>query len=112
MYNASTPKFAAQAIKKMAELDGKPVHILDVNASSIGAVLKPAGLEASKGIISTIYTKDPMDPQWKDDAGMKSYFAFMEKYMPEADKTSFFNSLRRAAGADVGRTAQADAGTT
>jgi len=92
VYNASTPKFAAQAIKKMAELDWKPVHILDVNASSIGAVLKPAGLEASKGIISTIYTKDPMDPQWKDDAGMKSYFAFMEKYMPEADKTSFFNS--------------------
>lgn len=90
LYDASTPKFSAQAIKKMAELEWKPVHILDVNSSSIGAVLKPAGLENSKGIISTTYTKDPMDPQWKNDPGMMKYFAFLEKYQPDADKTSFF----------------------
>jgi ABC-type branched-subunit amino acid transport system substrate-binding protein len=92
LYDASTPKFSAQAIKKMAELEWKPVHILDVNSSSIGAVLKPAGLENSKGIISTTYTKDPLDPQWKNDPGMMKYFAFMEKYQPDVDKTSFFNA--------------------
>ena len=82
MFNASTPKFAAQAIKKIAELGWKPVHILDINATSVGAVMKPAGLEASKGVISVNYGKDPLDPTWKDDAGMKKYFDFMAKYYP------------------------------
>jgi len=92
VFDASTPKFAAQAIKKIADLDWKPVHILDINATSVGAVMKPAGLEASKGVISVNYGKDPLDPSWKDDPGMKKYFEFMAKYFPEGDKDSSFNS--------------------
>ena len=91
-FSASTPKQAAQAIKKIYELDWHPVHILDINATSVGAVLQPAGLEASKGVISVNYGKDPADPSWKDDAGMKKYLAFMEKYYPEGDKGSLFNT--------------------
>ena len=91
-YDASTPKFAAQAIKKIADLGWKPLHILDINATSVGAVMKPAGLENSKDIISVNYGKDPLDPMWKDDAGMKKYFAFMAKYFPEGDKDSSFNT--------------------
>jgi len=91
-FSASTPKQAAQAIKKNYELDWHPVHILDINATSVGAVMKPAGLEASKGVISVNYGKDPADPTWKDDAGMKKYLEFMEKYYPDGDKGSLFNT--------------------
>ena len=91
-FSATTPKQAAQAIKKIAELGWHPVHILDINATSVGAVMKPAGLEASKGVISVGYGKDPLDPTWKDDAGMKKYFEFMAKYYPDGDKDSSFNS--------------------
>ncbi|HLI98708.1 MAG TPA: ABC transporter substrate-binding protein [Bradyrhizobium sp.] len=91
LFSASTPKFAAQTIKKNAELGWKPVHILDINATSVGAVMQPAGLEASKGVISVNYGKDPLDPAWKDDPGMKKYFDFMAKYYPEGDKNSTFN---------------------
>ena len=91
-FDASTPKFAAQAIKKVADLNWKPVHILDINATSVGAVMKPAGLENSKGVISVNYGKDPLDPTWKDDPGMKKYFAFMAKYYPDGDKDSSFNT--------------------
>src|SRR5580693_2289416 len=91
-FSASTPKQAAQAIKKIAELDWHPVHILDINATSVGAVMKPAGLDASKGVISVNYGKDPLDPTWKDDPGMKKYFDFMAKYYPEGDKNSNFNA--------------------
>jgi branched-chain amino acid transport system substrate-binding protein len=91
-FSASTPKQAAQAIKKIAELDWHPVHILDINATSVGAVMKPAGLEASKGVISVNYGKDPLDPTWKDDAGMKKYLDFMAKYYPDGDKDSIFNT--------------------
>jgi ABC-type branched-subunit amino acid transport system substrate-binding protein len=92
LFSAATPKQAAQAIRKTFEIGWKPVHILDINATSVGAVLQPAGLEASKGIISTNYGKDPLDPQWKDDPGMKKYFAFMAKYYPDGDQDSNFNS--------------------
>lgn len=92
LFSASTPKQAAQAIKKNAEIGWHPVHIVDINATSVGAVLKPAGLEASKGIISVNYGKDPLDPAWKDDPGMKKYFDFMAKYYPEGDKDSNFNT--------------------
>src|SRR6478752_4822 len=91
-FSATTPKQAAQAIKKIAELGWHPVHILDINATSVGAVMKPAGLEASKGVISVNYGKDPSDPTWKDDAGMKKYLDFMAKYYPEGDKESLFNT--------------------
>ena len=92
LFDASTPKFAAQTIKKTAELGWKPVHILDINATSVGAVMQPAGLEASKGVISVNYGKDPLDPTWKDDAGMKHYLDFMAKYYPEGDKNLLFNT--------------------
>jgi branched-chain amino acid transport system substrate-binding protein len=90
-FSATTPKQAAQAIKKIAELDWHPVHILDINATSVGAVMQPAGLEASKGVISVNYSKDPADPTWKDDAGLKKYLDFMAKYYPDGDKNSLFN---------------------
>ncbi len=83
--NISTPKFAAQAIKKIAELEWKPMHVMTDVSISIGAVMKPAGLEASEGVLSAGYLKDPSDPQWKDDAGMKKFMAFIEKYMPGAN---------------------------
>jgi branched-chain amino acid transport system substrate-binding protein len=89
-FNVTTPKFAAQAIKKAGEIGWKPVHLLNNVSQSVGAVLKPAGLEYSKGILSTYYLKDSNDPQWKDDAGMKEWLAFMDKYFPEGDKTSSF----------------------
>jgi len=92
LFSASTPKFAAQTIKKNAELGWKPVHFLDINATSVGAVMQPAGLEASKGVISVNYGKDPLDPTWKDDPGMKRYFDFMAKYYPDGDKNSGFNT--------------------
>ena len=83
--NISTPKFAAQAIKKMAELQWKPMHLMTDVAISIGAVMKPAGLDASEGVLSATYLKDASDPQWKDDAGMKKFMAFVDKYMPGAN---------------------------
>jgi branched-chain amino acid transport system substrate-binding protein len=92
LFSASTPKQAAQAIKKTAEIGWHPVHILDINATSVGAVMQPAGLEASKGVISVNYMKDALDPTWKDDAGMKRYFDFMAKYYPDGDKNSLFNT--------------------
>ena len=90
-FSASTPKQAAQAIKKIAELGWHPVQIVDINANSVGAVLKPAGLEASKGIISVGYVKDPSDPASKDDPGIERYLAFMQKYYPDGDKGSSLN---------------------
>jgi branched-chain amino acid transport system substrate-binding protein len=87
-YNMTTPKFGAQAIKKAAELGWKPVQILDINATPVSQTLIPAGLENAKGIISVNYGKDPLDPQWADDAGMKRYKAFMAKYAPAEDANS------------------------
>jgi ABC-type branched-subunit amino acid transport system substrate-binding protein len=92
LFDASTPRFAAQAIKKVADLAWNPVHILDINASPVSTTLKPAGLDISKGIISTNYGKDPGDPQWKDDPGIKAYFAFMDKYYPDGDKLNTANT--------------------
>jgi branched-chain amino acid transport system substrate-binding protein len=83
--NISTPKFAAQAIKKMAELEWKPMHLMTDVSISIGAVMKPAGLDASEGVLSAGYLKDASDPQWKEDAGMRNFLAFVDKYMPGAN---------------------------
>src|SRR6266567_2300537 len=68
--NISTPKFAAQAIKKIAEIEWKPLHIVSNVSASVGGVMKPAGLEASQGILSAAYAKDGADPQWDNDTGM------------------------------------------
>ena len=89
-YNVTTPKFAAQSIKKAAEIGWKPVHLLNSVSASVGAVMKPAGLENGKGVLTALYGKDPTDPAWKDDAGMKEWVAFMDKYYPDGDKSSSF----------------------
>jgi branched-chain amino acid transport system substrate-binding protein len=85
-FNVTTPKFAAQAIKKMAEIEWKPLHFLNNVSASIGSVMKPAGFEASQNIISSNYLKDAADPQWKDDAGMKAFDEFLVKYFPEGNR--------------------------
>jgi branched-chain amino acid transport system substrate-binding protein len=85
LVNISTPKFAAQTIKKMAELEWKPMHLMTDVSISIGAVMKPAGFEASEGILSAGYLKDASDPQWANDEGMKKFMAFIDKYMPGAN---------------------------
>jgi branched-chain amino acid transport system substrate-binding protein len=87
-YNVALAKSAAQAIIKAAEIDWKPVHLLNRVANYVGAVLKPAGLDNAKGLLSTAYTKDPTDPAWKDDTAYKDWLAFMNKYHPNGDKTS------------------------
>jgi branched-chain amino acid transport system substrate-binding protein len=84
-FNVTTPKFAAQAIKKANEIGWKPTHFLNNVSASVGSVLKPAGLEASKDLITTAYLKDPTDPQWKNDKGYKDWLAFMQKYYPEGN---------------------------
>jgi branched-chain amino acid transport system substrate-binding protein len=84
--NCAIPKFAAQAIRKAAEIDWKPLHVLSSIGNSVGATLKPAGLENAKDIVSDFYLKDATDPKWADDAGYKTWAAFMDKYLPDADK--------------------------
>ncbi|MGB8608037.1 ABC transporter substrate-binding protein, partial [Bradyrhizobium sp.] len=82
----TTPKFAAQAIKKLAEIEWRPLHIVANVSASVGSVIKPAGFENSQGILSAAYAKDGADPQWDNDPGMKKFFAFLEKYFPEGNK--------------------------
>jgi branched-chain amino acid transport system substrate-binding protein len=82
----TTPKFAAQAIKKVGELEWKVLHILNNVSASVGSVIKPAGYANAQGIISAHYLKDTTDPQWTNDPGMKSYLDFMTKDFPEGDK--------------------------
>jgi ABC-type branched-subunit amino acid transport system substrate-binding protein len=82
----TTSKFAAQSIKKVAELGWKPLFILNGVGASTGTVMKPAGLENSQNIISATYQKDPTDPQWKDDAGINNFDAFLTKYFPEGNR--------------------------
>jgi branched-chain amino acid transport system substrate-binding protein len=84
-FNITTPKFAAQAIKKAAEIGWKPVHYLNNVSASVGSVLTPAGLDNSKDIITTQYGKDPTDPQWDNDKGMQDWKAWMAKYFPSGD---------------------------
>src|SRR3979411_757031 len=84
--NISTPKFAAQAIKKLSELKWKPVHFLTNVSGSIGSVMKPAGYENGQGGVHGAYLKDPKDPKWKDDAAMNEWRAFMTKWDPAGDK--------------------------
>jgi ABC-type branched-subunit amino acid transport system substrate-binding protein len=84
--NISTPKFAAQAIKKMAEIEWKPLHFLNNVSASVGSVIKPAGFQNAQDIISAAYLKDASDPQWNNDPGMKQFDAFLAKNFPEGDK--------------------------
>ncbi len=82
----TTPKFAAQSIKKVAELDWKPLFILNSVGTSTGTVMRPAGFENGQNIVSATYQKDPTDPQWKDDAGIKNFDAFLTRYFPEGNR--------------------------
>jgi ABC-type branched-subunit amino acid transport system substrate-binding protein len=84
-FNVTTPKFAAQAIRKSHDIGWKPLHLLNNVSSSVGAVLVPAGLDKSIGLVTALYGKDPTDPQWAKDSGMQRWRDFMAKYMPEAD---------------------------
>ena len=82
----TTPKFAAQAIKKLAEIDWHPMHIVSNVSASVGGVLQPAGYENAQGMLSAAYAKDGADPQWDNDPGMKKFFEFLAQYYPEANK--------------------------
>jgi len=99
LFSASTAKAAAQTIKKAAELDWKPTHFLVQNANSIASVLTPAGLNNAVGLISTAYIKDPVDPQFANDEGMKWYLAFMKKYYPDGDVNDPQNQIGVLIGA-------------
>jgi branched-chain amino acid transport system substrate-binding protein len=86
-FDVTIPKFAAQAIKKAAEVEWKPVHFLNNVSASVSSAIKPAGFENAQGIISSIWLKDPTDPQWKNDADVKAWNAFLDKYYPDANRT-------------------------
>jgi branched-chain amino acid transport system substrate-binding protein len=87
LFDVATPKFGAQAIKKVAELGWKPLHLLSYVSASIGSVIKPAGFENAQGIISAAYFKDPNDQRWRDDAGLKKLNAFLDTYFPDANRS-------------------------
>ena len=85
-FSVTTPKFAAQAIKKLAEIQWQPMHLVVNVSTSVGSVMKPAGFENSQGILSAAYAKDGADSQWDNDPGMKKFLAFLEKYYPDGNK--------------------------
>ena len=91
LFNVTTPKFAAQSIRKVYDIGWHPLHLLNSVGSSIGSVLKPAGFEKSVGIVTSLYQKNPSDPRWENDPGMLDYFAFMKKYQPLADPSDTGN---------------------
>jgi branched-chain amino acid transport system substrate-binding protein len=91
-FNVTTPKFAAQAIRKVYDIGWKPLHVLNNVSASVGSVLTPAGLDKSVGLITAAYLKDPADPQWKNDPEFKEYEAWLKKYYPEADLKDGFNA--------------------
>jgi branched-chain amino acid transport system substrate-binding protein len=91
-FDVTTPKAAAQAIRKAHEIGWKPLHLLNNVSSSIAAVLKPAGIEASRGLVTALYRKDYDDPEWRNDPGMKEFEAWMRKYNPDANIHDDFNS--------------------
>ena len=91
LYDVSIPKFAAQAIKKMSEMQWKPLHILNSVAGSVAATMKPAGFENSQDIVSSAWIMDPNDAQWKDNPNMKEWVAFMDQWLPSGDKTDANN---------------------
>lgn len=84
-FNITTPKFAAQAIKKAAEIGWKPTHYLNSVSNAAGAVMQTAGAEAGVGVISAFYLKDPTDPQWQNSQEYKDWLAWMQKYFPGGD---------------------------
>src|SRR6202795_2753802 len=96
-FSWAAPKGSAQAIRKVGELGWKPKFFLANVSTSVGGVLKPAGLEFAKDVISTAYLKDPTDPAWNNDPGVQAWRAFMDKYYPDGDKTNNNNIYGYAA---------------
>jgi len=92
LISGATAKFAAQAIRKLHDINWKPTHYISNGSASIAGVLLPAGVEASKDVIATAYLKDPTDPEWADDAAVKDYLAFMKQYYPAANLQDAFNT--------------------
>jgi branched-chain amino acid transport system substrate-binding protein len=92
LFDASSPKFAAQAIRKAFELDWRPAHFLSLTGNSIPAALAPAGVEKAIGIISASPNKDPSDPMWASDEGMQDYLAFMKSNLPDRDPSDLLFS--------------------
>jgi len=90
-FNITTPKFAAQAIKKAAEIGWKPVHYLNNVSASVSAVMTPAGLDNGVGLLTSAYIKDPTDPQWVNDKGYKDWVEWMKKYYPTGNLADGFN---------------------
>jgi branched-chain amino acid transport system substrate-binding protein len=99
--NTAISKFAAQAIRKSAELEWKPLHILSDIGNSVAGTLVPAGLQNCKDIVSDFWLKDPNDPTWTDDAGFKWWLGFMDKWYPEGDKKDLNNTYGPSAAATV-----------
>jgi branched-chain amino acid transport system substrate-binding protein len=91
LFNFSTPKFAAQAIRRSYDIGWKPLHFVGNPAASVATVLKPAGLDKSVGIIIANFQKDPTDRRWQEDAGFKDWVAWMKQYYPEGDLTDIYN---------------------
>lgn len=113
-FNITTPKFAVQSIKKAHDIGWKPLHLLNNVSASVGVVMKPAGADASKDVISVQYFKDPTDPEWTGDPAMKRWVAFMKKYYPDGNTSDAFNvygvlvaqtleQVLRQAGKDLSR---------
>ena len=95
IFLAAAPKPAIQAIRKMAELNWKPIRLLASISNSVGAVMKPAGMENAKGILSAGYLKDPSSPLWKDDPAVKEWEVFMAAYYLDGDRTNTFTAYSR-----------------
>ena len=89
--NVATSKFAAQAIRRIAEMGWKPEQYLVSVSQTVAGTMRPAGLENGKGVISSYYLKDPADPAWSDDAGMKAMNAFLDQYLPDVDRNNILN---------------------
>jgi ABC-type branched-subunit amino acid transport system substrate-binding protein len=87
LFSFATVKFSSLAIRKVSDLGWKPLMFVPAIANSVGTVLKPAGLEKSVGLITATYVKDPSDPQWQDDPAVKDWRAWMDKYVPNGDKS-------------------------
>ena len=100
LFDNSTPKFAAQAIRKVYDIGWRPLHLLMSVASSVSAVIEPAGFDKAQGIITANYLKDPNDPQWRDDPAYTDWLAFMKKYDPDGNLADSFN----VAGYSLGQT--------